>query len=164
MRASVRRGYLSHATLFAILAGALFALPGAYRAASEPKGLYRDIARSIVMTVEQDPQSSFAIFDAARRRQSLLDYYLARFSEEEPLRVDGTFRISDERPGRDPLKHIDAKIVARDYVIVAFPFDSVARFPSLVASLKRRYELASSQMNSEGLGYLVFKSRHASAH
>ena len=162
-QASVRRHYLRNATLYAILACAIFALPGAYQAASDPKGLYRDIARSIVMTVEQKPQSSFAIFDAARRNQSLLAYYLEQFSKTKPVRVDGTFRMSDERPGRDPLKRVKSEVKGRDYLIVAFPFDGADNFPDLIASLKSQYDLALDQLNSDGLGYLLFESRHAGA-
>lgn len=159
--ASVRRHYLRNAMLYAILACAVFALPGAYQAAKDPQSLYRDIARAIVTTVEQDPQSSFAIFDAARRRESLLDFYLKRLSTMRPVRVDGTFRMRDERPGRDPLKHVDAEVAGRDYVIVAFPFDSAANFPMLISALKSRYDLAFNQLNGDGFGYLLFKSRRA---
>jgi hypothetical protein len=155
----IRRHYLRISILYAILACAILALPGAYLAARDPKGVYRDIARSIVMTIEQDPRSSFAIFDAARQRRSLLDYYVRRFSKT--VRVDGTFRKTDERPGRDPLKHVSANVKGRDYLIVAFPFDGADKFPVLVAALNERYDLVLNQLDGDGLGYLLFKSRHA---
>ncbi len=92
LNASARRHYLRNSMLYALLACAILALPGAYEAAEDSKGRYRDIARSIVTLVERDPHSSFAIFDAARRDQPLLEYYLERFSKAKQLRVDGTFR------------------------------------------------------------------------
>lgn len=54
-RVSVQRAYLRNATLCALIACALLAQPGAYKAAKDPKGLYRDIARSIVTLVQRDP-------------------------------------------------------------------------------------------------------------
>jgi uncharacterized membrane protein len=155
---SFRRHYVRNALPYALLASAVFVLPGAYEAAKDPKGVYRDIARSIVMLVEQDSQSSFAILEAARRRKSLLNYYLQRLSKEKRLRVDATIQRSGERPGRNPLKRIAPKLAGRDYLIVAFPFDSVRRFPVLMASLQSTYSLAFSQLNKDGRGYVVFRS------
>jgi len=162
-QAAVRRHYLRNALLYALVACAIFALPGAYEAAKDPKGIYRDLARSIVRLIEQDPKSSFAIVEAARRRQSLLNYYLARFSKAKPLQVDATLRTSGERPGRDPLKRIETKIAGRDFLIVAFPFDSVSKFPVLMSSLEDRYTLAFSQLSRRGRGYVVFKLRARAA-
>jgi hypothetical protein len=94
-----------------------------------------------------------------------LDYYLKRFSKKGRLHVDGTVRRGDERKGggrtvRD-LKRMEAKVGERDYLIVAFPFDSVGNFPGLMASLQSRYSVAFSQMNRDGRGYIVFKARAA---
>ena len=94
----------------------------------------------------------------ALRRQSLLDYYLARLSRKQ-LSVDGTFRRAKTGPGRDPLKHFEDKIAERDYLIVVFPFVSAREFPVLMSSLQRRYSLAFSQLGRGGHGELVFRSR-----
>ena len=155
LNASARRYYLRNPMLYALLACAIFALPGAYEAAEGSEGTgWPRLARSIVTLVEQDPHSSFAIFDAARRDQSLLEYYLERFSKAKQLRVDGTFRLSEEQPGQDPLKRIEAKVAGRDYLIVAFPFDGVNNFPVLMASLQNKYHLGFSQLGPKGRGYL----------
>jgi hypothetical protein len=157
-RISVRRHYLRNSLLYALIACAFFALPGAYVAAKDPKGLYRDIARSIVKLVEQDPKSSFLIYEAALRRQPLLDFYLERFSNKT-IRVDGTLRMDDEKPGRDSIKRVKGKIAGRDYLIVAFPFVSAQNFPVLLPLLQSRYSVAFSQMSRNGRGYIVFKLR-----
>jgi hypothetical protein len=154
---SVRRHYLGNAIPYALLACVIFVLPGALKAAQDPKGVYRDIAHSIVLLVEQDPQSSFAICEAARRKKSLLNYYLERFSRKRDLRVDVTAQRSHERAGRDPLKWIAPKVVGRDYLIVAFPFDGESKFRRLMASLQGRYSLAFSQLDKSGRGYVVFR-------
>lgn len=160
LKSPVRRHYLRNSVLYALIACALFALPGAYVAAKDPKGLYRDMARSIVRLVEQDPKSSFAIYEAALRRQPLLNLYLERFSKKT-MRVDGTLRMDDEKPGRDSLKRIKGNVAERDYLIVAFPFVSAHKFPVLLPLLQSRYSVAFSQMSRHGRGYIVFKLRPA---
>jgi len=97
-----------NALLYALIACAILALPGAHKAARKPKGIYRDIAESVVGLIEGDPKSSFTIYEAALRRQSLLDYYLARFSKGR-LSVDHTLRKSKDRPDSDPLKQFRAR-------------------------------------------------------
>jgi uncharacterized membrane protein len=149
---AIRRHYLRNATLCALIACAIFALPGAYVAAEDPKGLYREIADSIVKLVEHEPKPRFAIYEAARRRQSLLNYYLERFSKDHQLRVDGTLWKDNA---------IKARIANRDFLIIAFPFDSVSKFPRLMASLQNGYSVTFSQFSDTGIGYIVFEARSA---
>lgn len=159
-KSPLQRHYLRNATLYALIACAVLVLPGAYRAAKDPKGLYRDIARSIVMLVERDPVSRFAIYEAALRRQSLLDYYLLRLSKGK-LRVNGTLTLEDERRGRDPLKRLGSNAADSDFLVVVFPYVSARVFPVLLPLMQSRYDFAFSQMDRSGRGYVVFKPRPA---
>lgn len=154
----IKRHYLRNATLYALLACAVLVLPNAYRTAKDPKGLYRDIARSIVTLTERDPLSRFAIYEAALRHQSLLDYYLLRASKGK-LRVDGTLPLSEERRGRDPLRRLGPRAAESDFVVVVFPYVSARAFPILLPLVQSRYDFAFSQMDRTGRGYVVFRTR-----
>ena len=90
LRVSVSRYYLRNAMLYALVFCAIFALPGAYKAATNNQEPFRDVARSIITLVEGDKDTSFAIYEAAHRSQPMLNYYMKRFSKK--VRADGTFR------------------------------------------------------------------------
>jgi uncharacterized membrane protein len=160
-RVPIERHYLRNATLYALLACAVLVLPAAYRTAKDAKGLYRDIARSIVMLTERDSLSRFAIYEAALRPQSLLDYYLLRISKGK-LRVDGTLPLFNETRGRDPLQRLGPKAAESDFLIVVFPYVSARTFPILLPLVQSRYDFAFSQMDRTGRGYVVFRTKPTS--
>jgi len=154
LRLSVNRHYLRNATLYALVFCALFALPGAYHAATMNKGPFRDIARAIVMLVEGDKDSSFAIYEAANHSQPMLNYYMKQFSKT--VRVDGTLQEQDEQTGRDVLAGAEKVIAGKDYLVIAFPH--LRGFPKLMRRLDEDYTLVISQI-SRGRGFLVLKRR-----
>ena len=71
-------------------------IPGSLRGVSwAPSDDYRGTAQRIVATIESDPGSSYVLYDTTFRDISVLDYYLARYSDE--VRVDGIIRVGQER-------------------------------------------------------------------
>jgi uncharacterized membrane protein len=156
LRLSVSRHYLRNATLYALVFCAVFALPGAYDAATTNKRPFRDIARAIVMLVEGDKDSSFAIYEATNRSPPMLNYYMKQFSKT--VRVDGTFQQGDEEVGRDGLAGAEKVSTEKDYLVIAFPHLRTVDFPNLMRRLDEEYTLVISQL-SEGRGFAVFKRR-----
>ena len=60
----------------------LLVLPQGYAAATEPKADWRGAARDIVDIVESNADSSYVIYEPSFRPTPLLDYYLARYSDD----------------------------------------------------------------------------------
>jgi uncharacterized membrane protein len=157
-RFSVRRHYLGNAALYAVLIGAIFALPGGYAAATFRKEPYREIARSITTLVQRDKGASFALYEAAHRKQPMLNYYMKRFSKR--VRFNGTLRLSDEEKGGNPLARAKEEIATKTYLVVAFPHITTLKFPTLMQQLRNKYDFVFSQL-ADGLGYIVVKPRPA---
>lgn len=151
---SISRHYLRNALLYALVICLVFALPGGYKAATREKDPFREIARSIVMLVEGDRKSSFAIYEAGWG-QPWLNYYMQQMSKR--VRVDGMIKKTDEDRGRDPLGAVEKTIAGKDYLVVAFPHLRTKQFPRLMRRLKKDYNVEASQLNKGGKGFIVLK-------
>jgi uncharacterized membrane protein len=158
LQGSIRRHYVHNALLYALVACAIFSVPGAHQASEQQKGRYRDIARAIVQLVEQDPESRFAIFEGApRRKEAPLEFYLKRLSKQGGLRVDAIVRKTKKPPSAKSMRRLEAKLADRDYLIAAFPFRRAVDFQPILDALGSRHSLVFSQIDRAGRGFLVFK-------
>ena len=112
-------------------------IPGTLRGVSWDRSDYRGTAQRIVATIESDPGSSYVLYDTTFRRHSVLDYYLARYSDE--VRVDGIIRVGQERWTRGLLESGRTEIEQHDFLIVAFIHHRITQFPNALRRLTERY-------------------------
>jgi uncharacterized membrane protein len=139
---------------------ATLVIPGTLRAVSSDKEDWRGTARRIVTTIESDPGSSYVLYDTAWRNTSLLDYYLARYSDE--VRVDGIIRVSQERLDQGfAFETGRTEIERHDFLVVAFVHHRVTQFPNALRRLTERYPVYFPQVDDKGRGLIIFRM-HAS--
>lgn len=134
--------------------------PGGHAAATEPKADWRGTARDIVDIIESNPESSYVIYEPSFRPTPLLDYYLARYSDD--VRVAGTIpRLQERRAADDPNYEFDfegeAEVIGQfDYIIVPFMHHSTRHFPIALDRLREAYDVQHWGINSNGKGLAIF--------
>jgi uncharacterized membrane protein len=131
-------------------------IPGTLRGASSDRADWRDTAQRIVATIESDPSSSYVLYDTAFRDTSVLDYYLARYSDE--VRVGGIIRVGQER--QDQVFAFESgrtEIERHDFLIVAFIHHQITQFPNALRRLTERYPVYLRQVDDKGKGLIIFR-------
>ena len=130
-------------------------IPGTLRAVAWDAPDWRGTARRIVATVESDPGSSYVLYDTAFRDTSVLNYYLARYSDE--VRVDGVIRAGQERLNQGfAFESRRTEIERHDFLIVAFIHHPITRFPNALRRLTERYPVYFRQVDDKGKGLIIF--------
>jgi uncharacterized membrane protein len=133
-------------------------VPGTYSAAASDKADWRGTAQDIVGLVESDPDSRYLLYETSFRATPVLDYYLARHSEN--IRVDGVIRRGAERRGEGlTFEEGDEFIQQHDFLIVVFVHHTTEDFPLALATLEERYEVYHRHLDAAGRGYIVFLTR-----
>jgi uncharacterized membrane protein len=138
----------------------LLVLPQGYAAATEPKADWRGAARDIVDIVESDADSSYVIYEPSFRPTPLLDYYLARYSDD--VRVTGTIqRLQERRAQEDPSYEFgferDAEVIGQfDYLIVPFMHHTTEHFPIALERLMQVYDLQHWGIGADGRGLAIY--------
>jgi 4-amino-4-deoxy-L-arabinose transferase-like glycosyltransferase len=137
-------------------------IPGSLRGVSwTPSDDFRGTAQRIVATIESDPGSSYALYDTTFRNISVLDYYLARYSDE--VRVDGIIRVGQERVDQGfAFESGRTEIEQHDFLIVAFIHHRSTGFPNALRRLTERYPVHFRQVDGKGKGLIIFRI-HASS-
>jgi len=148
------------AVLLVVAAIGLLVLPQGYAAATEPKADWRGAARDIVDIVESNPDSSYVIYEPSFRPTPLLDFYLARYSDD--VRVTGTIqRLQERRAEEDPSYKFgferDAQLISQyDYLIVPFMHHATGHFPIAIERLMEMYDLQHWGIGTDGKGLAIF--------
>jgi 4-amino-4-deoxy-L-arabinose transferase-like glycosyltransferase len=132
-------------------------IPGTLRGVSWiPSDDYRGAAQRIVATIESDPGSSYVLYDTTFRDISVLDYYLARYSDA--VRVDGIIRVGQERGDRGfAFESGRTEIEQHDFLIVAFIHHRITGFPNALRRLTERYPVHFRQIDEKGKGLIIFR-------
>jgi hypothetical protein len=129
-------------------------LPRTYAAAVAPKGDWRGTSQTIVDIIDSNPEASYAVYETSFRRIPMLDYYLARFSDD--VRVSGTIQRVEERRESFAFEKDTARIGEYDYLIVPFIHHTIYDFPKAVERLKQLYEVHYWQIGPDGTGLVIF--------
>jgi uncharacterized membrane protein len=155
----VRRRHLDAAALTDVaLVVVIVALviPGTLRGVSWDRSDFRGGAQRIVATIESDPGSSYVLYDTAFRDTSVLNYYLARYSDG--VRVDGIIRVGQERLDQGfPFESGRTEIERHDFLIVAFINHPITQFPNALRRLTERYPVYFRQVDDKGKGLIIFR-------
>jgi uncharacterized membrane protein len=145
---------LTHLALIVVIV--TLVIPGTLRAVSGDGADWRGTARRIAATVESDPGSSYVLYDTAFRDISVLDYHLARYSDE--VRVDGIIRVGQERLNQGfTFESRRAEIEQNDFLIVAFIHHRVTDFPNALRRLTETYPIYFRQLDDRGRGLIIFR-------
>lgn len=128
--------------------------PGTIAAASRTKTDWRSAAEDIVTIVEADPDSRYLIYETSFRSTPVLDYYLARYSDD--IRVDATLPRSQERRGEFTFESGAEEIAEHDFLLVAFIHHETDDFPTAIERLEETYPVHHSQIDHRGRGLLIF--------
>jgi hypothetical protein len=116
---------------------------------------WRNTARTIVDTIDSNRGSTYMVFDTAFRTPSLLDYYLARYSDT--VRVTGVILYSDERLNRAfSFETMRAQIQQHDFIVVAFTHHRVGQFPKAMKKLTDLYPVYLRLIDDRGRGLVIF--------
>jgi uncharacterized membrane protein len=116
---------------------------------------WRSTARTIVETIDANPDSTFVVFDTAFRRTSVLDYYLARYSDD--VRVASVILLGEERRNQGfSFEGQRTQIEQYDFIIVAFTHHRIGQFPHAVRTLSKMYPLYLRQLDWRGRGLVIF--------
>lgn len=130
-------------------------IPGTLRAVSSDSGDWRGTAQRIVATIESDPGSSYVLYDTAFG-SSVLDYYLARYSDE--VRVGGVIRVGQEQLDQGfAFESGRTEIERHDFLIVAFIHHRTTQFPNALRRLPERYPVYLRQVDDKGRGLIIFR-------
>jgi uncharacterized membrane protein len=131
-------------------------IPGTLRGVSWDRSDFRGGAQRIVATIESDPGSSYVLYDTAFRDTSVLNYYLARYSDG--VRVDGIIRVGQERLDQGfPFESGRTEIERHDFLIVAFINHPITQFPNALRRLTERYPVYFRQVDDKGKGLIIFR-------
>jgi len=143
------------AVLLSIAVLGTLILPGTVEAVTEPKADWRGSAREIVNIIESNPDSSYAVYETSHRSTPILDYYLARYSDD--VRVMGTIpRFEERRGGEFSFENNLDAIAENDFLIVPFIHHRVDNFPRALARLRELYEVQYWEIDSKGKGTVIF--------
>ena len=148
------------AILLSIAVMGLLIYPGGHAGATESKADWRGAARDIVDLVESNPESSYVIYEPSFRPTPLLDYYLARYSDD--VRVTGTIpRLQERRAEEDPNYEFgferDAELIGQyDYIVVPFMHHSTRHFPIALDRLREAYDVQHWGIDDNGKGLAIF--------
>lgn len=152
-----RDGYSQQgwAILVAIVVIGTMILPGTVEAVSGPRADWRGTARAVVDIIESNPDASYAVYETSFREYSLLDYYLARYSDE--VRVMGMISRAHERQGGGFSFERNSDAIGRkDFLIVPFIHHKTSDFPIALARLMDLYDVHHWQLDSDGRGIVIF--------
>ncbi len=100
------------------------------------------------------------IYEPSFRPTPLLDFYLARYSDD--VRVTGTIqRLQERRAQEDPSYKFgferDAEIIGQfDYLIVPFMHHTTEHFPIALERLMEAYDLQHWGIGADGTGLAIF--------
>jgi Dolichyl-phosphate-mannose-protein mannosyltransferase len=145
---------LTHLALIVVIVALV--IPGTLRAVSWDGADWRGTARRIVATVESDPGSSYVLYDTAFRDTSVLDYHLARYSDE--VKVGGIIRVRQERLNQGfTFESRRAEIERNDFLIVAFIHHRITDFPNALRRLTETYPVYLRQVDDRGKGLIIFR-------
>jgi uncharacterized membrane protein len=134
-------------------------IPGTLRGISWDRSDFRGGAQRIVATIKSDPGSSYVLYDTAFRDTSVLDYYLARYSDD--VRVDGIIRVGQERVDQGfPFDSGRTEIERHNFLIVAFVNHPITQFPNALRRLTERYPVYFRQLDDKGKGLIIFRVDH----
>jgi hypothetical protein len=98
------------------------------------------------------------VFDTAFRLPSVLDYYLARYSDD--VRVANVILLPEERRNQGfSFEGLRAQIEQHDFIIVAFTHHRMGQFPMAVKKLSDMYPLYLRQLDFRGRGLVIFSVR-----
>jgi uncharacterized membrane protein len=155
----VRRRHLDAAALTdvaLVVVIVTLVIPGTLRGVSWDRSDFRGGAQRIVATIESDPGSSYVLYDTAFRDTSVLNYYLARYSDD--VRVDGIIRVGQERLDQGfAFESGRAEIERHDFLIVAFVNHPITQFPNALRRLTERYPVYFRQVDDKGKGLIIFR-------
>lgn len=133
-------------------------LPGFLGAVSHTKVDWRGIAREIVQIVENDPDSSYVVFETSFRATPVLDYYFDRFSGGS-VKVAATIQRHRERSGMSfSFERRPEVFEGADYVIVAFTHHQASSFPRALETLGRLYDEHFRRLDHNGRGLVIFRT------
>jgi hypothetical protein len=134
-------------------------IPGTLRGISWDRSDFRGAAQRIVATIESNPGSSYVLYDTAFRDTSVLNYYLARYSDE--VRVNGIIRVGQERMDKGfAFESGRTEIERHDFLVVAFIHHRVTQFPNALRRLTERYPVYFRQVDDTGRGLIIFRVDH----
>jgi hypothetical protein len=136
---------------------ATLVLPGTLAAAGESKADWRGTAQDIAAVVASDPAADYLVYETSFSRGPLLDYYLARYTDE--VRVTATIRRRAERTGEGYSFERPADrdlIAAHDFLIVAFIHHRTTDFPIALRKLSETYRVHHWQVDPSGRGLVIF--------
>jgi uncharacterized membrane protein len=134
-------------------------IPGTLRGVSWDRSDFRGGAQKIVATIESNPGSSYVLYDTAFRDTSVLNYYLARYSDK--VRVGGIIRVGQERVDQGfAFDSGRTEIERHDFLIVAFINHPITQFPNALRRLTERYPVYFRQVDDKGKGLIIFRVDH----
>lgn len=156
--ASIRRES-RHRSLAIVMSAAvigLLILPGAFEAMRGPKSDWRGTAQEIVSIIESNPEASYIVYETSFRDAPILNYYLARYSDE--VRVAGTIRRSEERREDFGFETDTELIKKHDYLIVPFIHHATSSFPVALERLQDLYGVHHWEIGDNRRGIVIFST------